>query len=257
MHAGGRCGVWRGGHPDGHVPRCVARVPRNCYGPGDKLPASSGRRSRPAYRGRVRPLPRPHQGKTRAATPPDTTTQWGERALTGTRLGHRGALHGSAGTPRRFGVRCCTTRAPMHRWGWRPSGSAGLLHGGQLARARSPSAQGPLAATPMLGPSGPWSLGSSRSRLPALALVAGTIVASVAATATAGATGWWDRPCRPTWGRLRRVVLQVPCAAIPVPAGSRHKGVHHPPWTYGCAGHRRRQGALTPPANSWRQLQAA
>lgn len=49
----------------------------------------------------------------------------------------------------------------------------------------------------------------SRQRLPALALLAGSILAYTAATPPALSTGCWDRTPRPTAGRLRRVLAQV------------------------------------------------
>src|SRR5262249_52425413 len=60
----------------GGVPRFVARVARNFTARRNVLPAAQGRGRRHAYGDRVRPLPRPHKGKTIAATPPDTTAQW-------------------------------------------------------------------------------------------------------------------------------------------------------------------------------------
>ncbi len=63
----------------------------------------------------------------------------------------------------------------------------------------------------------------SRYRLPELALLAGNVLAYVAATSAAVATGFWDRCCRPTCGRLRRVLLRVDFAAIPVPEGALRK----------------------------------
>jgi hypothetical protein len=58
------------------VPRFVARVARNFTARCNVLPAYQGRGRRPSYGARVRPLPRPHKGKTIAATPPDATAQW-------------------------------------------------------------------------------------------------------------------------------------------------------------------------------------
>jgi hypothetical protein len=98
----------------------------------------------------------------------------------------------------------------------------------------------------------------SRYRLPELALLAGNVLAYVAATSAAVATGFWDRCCRPTCGRLRRVLLRVDFAAIPVPEGALRKKAsvtaHLPK---GVQGHRRRQDVNTLPANSLRQRKAA
>ena len=91
----------------------------------------------------------------------------------------------------------------------------------------------------------------SRHRLPELALLAGNVLAYAAATATAVATGFWDRCCRPTCGRLRRVLLRVDFSEVPVPEGSLRKKAsvtaHLPK---GVQGHRRRSDVLTLPAHS-------
>src|SRR5262249_20346884 len=52
------------------VPRLVARVARNFTARRNGLPAYKGRGRCAAYGARVRPVPRTHKGKTRAATPP-------------------------------------------------------------------------------------------------------------------------------------------------------------------------------------------
>ena len=113
-----------------------------------------------------------------------------------------------------------------------------------LYRDRWPVEQLPLAAKQMVGAHRAFVFGDeSRHRLPELALLAGNILAYVAATTTAVATGFWDRCCRPTCGRLRRVLLRVDFSEIPVPEGPLRKKAsvtaHLPK---GVQGHRRRKG---------------
>src|SRR5262245_65154382 len=87
-----------------------------------------------------------------------------------------------------------------------------------------PLSRCPLAAKQMIGAHRAFVFGAeSRYRLPELALLAGNILAYVAATTAVVATGFWDRHCRPTCGRLRRVLLQVHFSEIPVPAGTLRK----------------------------------
>jgi hypothetical protein len=63
-----------------------------------------------------------------------------------------------------------------------------------LSRDRWPIAQMPLAAKQMVGAHRAFVVGAaSRHRLPELALLAGHVLASAAATATAMATGFWAR----------------------------------------------------------------
>src|SRR5262245_62580031 len=122
-----------------------------------------------------------------------------------------------------------------------------------------PLSRCPLAAKQMLGTHRAFVFGDeSRYRLPELALLAGNVLMYVAATSAAVATGFWDRCCRPTCGRVRRVLLRVDFAEIPVPEGPLRKKAsvtaHLPK---GVQGHRRQKGVRTPLANSLRQRKAA
>ena len=85
----------------------------------------------------------------------------------------------------------------------------------------------PLVAKPILGCGQAFVFGQeSRLRLPELALICGivrsapvpcgSVLSSVAATCTAVATGFWDRACRATCGRLRRVLNRVRFWELPV-----------------------------------------
>jgi hypothetical protein len=128
-----------------------------------------------------------------------------------------------------------------------------------LDRDRWPREPMPLAAKPMSGAHRAFGCGGeSRHRLPELALLAGTVLAYVAATAAAVATGVGDRHGRPTCGRMRRGLLRVDFSAIPVPAGRlRNKAAVTAHVPKGGQGHRRQQGVSILPANSLRQRQAA
>jgi hypothetical protein len=205
-------------------------------------------------------LPRTHKGKTIAATPPDAAAQWmvaGRfiRAQVWDNLVLSTAQPGAAA------FRCTVIHDPRYH--------APLVLATNLAvsayalwcldRDRWPIEQVPLAAKQMVGAQRAFVFGGeSRYRLPELALLVGNILAYVAATTTAIAPGFWDRHCRPTCGRLRRVLLQVHFSDVPMPGGSLRKKAsvtRHVP--KGVQGHRRRKGILTPLANSLRQLKAA
>ena len=128
-----------------------------------------------------------------------------------------------------------------------------------LYRDRWPIEQMPLAAKQMVGAHRAFVFGDeSRHRLPELALLAGNILTYVAATTGAVATGFWDGYCRPTCGRLRRVLLRMDFSEIPVPEGSLWKKgsvTEHLP--KGVQGHRRQKNVSTLSANSLRQRKAA
>jgi len=244
----------------GSVPRFVARVARNFTARCNVLPAYTGRGRRPAYGEHVRPLSRTYKGKIIAAPPPDAAAQWvvaGRivRAHVWDNLVRATAKPGAAT------FRCVVIHDPRYQEPWvlatnLPVSAYALWC---LSRDRWPGEQVPLAAQQMLGAHRAFVFGAeSRYRLPALALLAGNVLTYVAATAAAVATGFWDRCCRPTCGRLRRVLLRVDFSEVPVPAGPLRKKAsvtgHLPK---GVRGHRRQQGLVTLLAKGLRQRKVA
>jgi hypothetical protein len=243
-----------------NVPRFVARVARNFTARRNRLPPYKGRGRYPIYGARVRPLPRKRQGKLLAATPPDATAQWmvAGRIIRAQVWDNLVLADAKPGAP---AFRCMGIHDPRYHEPWvvatnLPVSAYALW---RLYRDRWPIEQAPLAAKQMLGAHRAFVFGSeSRYRLPELALLAGNILAYVAATTAAVATGFWDRQCRPTCGRLRRILLQVHFSEVPVPAGALRKkasATGHLP--KGVQGHRRRKGSPTPLTNRLRQQRAA
>jgi hypothetical protein len=244
----------------GGVPRFVARVARNFTARRNVLPAYPGRGRRPVYGERVRPFPRTYKGRTIAASPPDATAQWvvAGRTIQAQVWEH---LVLSTATPGAPAFRCAVIHDPRYQ---EPLVVATNLPVSTYAlwclyRDRWPVEQLPLAAKQMVGAHRAFVFGSeSRHRLPELALLAGNILTYVAATSAAVATGFWDRCCRPTCGRLRRVLLRVDFSAVPVPEGPLRKKVsvtaHLPK---GVQGHRRQKSVSILPADSLRQRKVA
>ena len=244
----------------GSVPRFVARVARNFTARGNDLPAYKGRGRRPSYGARVRPLPRKHKGKTIAATPPDATAHWvvAGRVI---RAQIWNNLVLATARPGATTFRCVVLHDPRYQ---EPLVVATNLPVSAYAlwclyRDRWPIEQLPLAAKQMIGAHRAFVFGGeSRYRLPELVLLAGNVLTYVAATTAAMATGFWDRRCRPTCGRLRRVLLRVDFSEVPIPEGPLRKKAsvtaHLPK---GVQGHRRRPGVLTSLANSLRWRKAA
>jgi hypothetical protein len=242
------------------VPRFVAHVARNFTARRNRLPPYKGRGRCPLYGERVRPLPRKRQGKRLAATPPDATAQW---MVAGRRIRAQvwDDLVLADAKPGATAFRCVVIHDPRYHAPWviatnLPVSAYALW---RLYRDRWPIEQAPLAAKQMLGAHRAFVFGGeSRYRLPELALLAGNILAYVAATTAAVAMGFWDRHCRPTCGRLRRVLVQVHFSEVPVPAGTLRKKAsvtgHLPK---GVQGHRRRQGSPTTLTNRLRQQKAA
>jgi hypothetical protein len=242
------------------VPRFVARVPRNFTARRNVLPAYKGRGRSPTYGERIRPFPRTHKGKHLAATPPDAIAQWvvAGRTIHAEVWEHLVLPTAKPGAP---AFRCAVIHDPRYQ---EPLVLATTLRVSAYAlwglyRDRWPVEQLPLAAKQMLGAHRAFVFGGeSRHRRPELALLAGNIVTYVAATAAAVATGFWDRSCRPTCGRLRRVLLRVDFSKIPVPAGPLQKKasvtVHLPK---GVQGHRRQKSVITLLTNDLRPQKAA
>jgi hypothetical protein len=244
----------------GGVPRFVARVARNFTARRNVLPASPGRGRRPAYGERVRPLPRTYKGRTIAASPPDAAAQWvvAGRTIKAQIWDH---LVLSTAKPGAAAFRCAVIHDPRYQEPWvlatnLPVSAYALWC---LYRDRWPVEQMPLAAKQMLGTHRAFVFGGeSRHRLPELALLAGNVLSYVAATSAAVATGFWDRCCRPTCGRLRRVLLRVNFSEVPVPEGPWRKKASvtaHLPT--GVQGHRRQKGVSTLPSDSLRQRKVA
>jgi len=244
----------------GGVPRFVARVARNFTARRNVLPAYTGRGRRPGYGERVRPLPRIHKGRTIAASPPDATTQWVVAGRTIQAQVWENLVLSTAkpGAPT---FRCVVIHDPRYQEPWvlvtnLPVSAYALWC---LYRDRWPVEQLPLAAKQMLGAHRAFVFGDeSRHRLPELALLAGNVLAYAAATAAAVATGFWDRCCRPTCGRLRRVLLRVDFSKIPLPEGPLRKKAsvtEHLP--KGVQGHRRRKSLITLSADSLAQRKVA
>src|SRR5215831_422027 len=242
------------------VPRFVARVARNFTARCNVLPAYKGRGRRPSYGLRVRPLPRKHKGKSIAATPPDTTAQW---VVAGriVRAHVWNDLVLATAKPGAATFRCVVLHDPHYQ---EPLVVATNLPISAYAvwclnRDRWPVEQLPLTAKQMLGAHRAFVFGGeSRHRLPELGLLAGNVLTYVAATTAAVATGFWDRYCRPTCGRLRRVLLRVDFSEIPVPEGELRKKAsvtaHLPK---GVQGHRRQKDLITLLANGLRERKAA
>jgi hypothetical protein len=235
------------------VPAWVARLPKN-FTARRATPPPSGGRGRPATRGRVvRPLPRRRQERRLAATPPDQVTTWTEDT-TVVRAEVWADLVLSDAAP---GSPTCTVVA-VHQ----PDYQQPLLLGTPLAlapeqvravyRDRWPVEQLPLAAKQLVGAARQFvHAPETCQRLPELALLAGSILSSAAATLPATPTGYWDRQPRPTPGRLRRVLARGHFPqAVPLPPRLRQKASRTDHLPKGWFGQRRPAAAPIPTSSS-------
>lgn len=236
------------------VARCVVRLKSNSAARRNRLPAYKGHGRPPLYGEPVRPLPRKRQGACRAATPPDRVARWkvGGRVITAHLFDNLVLSEAKPGAPAFRIVVIFDPRYP------KPLVLATNLMVSAYAlwclyRDRWPIEQLPLAAKQMLGAERAFVFGQeSRHRLPELALLAGNLLSYLAATSQPVATGFWDRACRPTCGRLRRALSRMDYSVLPLLAGPVRKKesptAHLPK---GVKAHRRQKAE--PMLERWRQ----
>jgi hypothetical protein len=232
------------------IERYVSRGPTNFTARRASLPPYRGKGRRPTKGSLVRPLPRTYKGRTLAATPPDRRETWqGGTPEKPCRLSAQfwDNLVLPDAPPGAPTFTCVVIHAPrcIHPLVLNTPLPLSGAQAQALYRDRWPVEGLPLWAKQMLGAARQFVFApTSCQRLPALALLAGSILAYTAATHPALPTGFWDRVPQPTAGRLRRVLAQVHCQDLQglphqlrkklSPTGHLPKGVY---------GHRRQKKA--------------
>lgn len=225
----------------------LVRVNQNATARRNELPPYCGKGPRPKRGVLVRPLPRTYAKHKQPATPPDKTQRWSDgRYKIKAHLYEN--LVAADEKPGGQSYRIIVIIDPRYN---KPlvvatnlSASASTIW--NLYKDRWPIEQLPLAAKQMLGAQRSFVFNQqARYRLPALALLAGNILSYAAATLPAVATGFWDRCCRPTCGRLRRCLEKLQFSDLPIPEGEFRKKAsittHLPK---GIAGHRRQKQSI-------------
>ena len=215
--------------PRAHLRRLLAVVARlrKDFTARRASPPPYGGRGRPPTQGEVvRPLPRPGKDRTVPATPPDQVVTWQE----GTRLVRAEVWTNLVlpdGPPDRPPFLVVAIHDPRYREPLLLATPLSLVpqHVRALYGDRWPVEHLPLAAKQLLGAHRQYvHAPETCQRLPALALLAGSVLSYVAATQPAIPTGFWDRHPRPTAGRLRRALARWPFPHhFPLPARLRQK----------------------------------
>jgi hypothetical protein len=193
--------------------RYVLRLAVNFTARRNFLPVHE-RGRKPKYGAIVRPLPRKHKDNTLAATLPDETYAWTEtgRALRAEIWRHLVLKHQTPDEDNQtFDVYAIYNPDFAQPWllavplKLKPESVRAIY------KDRWPVEQIPLAAKQMVGAHRQFvSHLESIQRLPELALLAGSILSFLAATAPAVATGFWDRQPKRTPGRFRRTLIGRP-----------------------------------------------
>jgi hypothetical protein len=192
----------------------VLRLAKNFTARRNFLPQYAGKGRQPRYGAPVRPLPRTHKGKTLAATQPDETITWQENGQTLQAQIWRNLILNIV-VPEKdnktFDIYAIHDARFDQPWllATPVKLQAASVHA--IYRDRWPVEQIPLSAKQMVGAHRQFvHANESVQRLPELALLAGSILSFLAATAPATPTGFWDRKPKRTPGRLRRTLIGKP-----------------------------------------------
>jgi hypothetical protein len=227
----------------------VVRMPQNASARRNVLPTYCGKGTHPKWGVLVRPLPRTYARNPVSATPADLEFCWKEGPVL-VRAYLYDNLVAANEHPGAKGYRLIVILHPHYS---KPLLLAtNLLVSVQavyhLYKDRWPVEQLPLSAKQILGAERSFvSSDEARYRLPELALLAGNILSYVAATGPAVATGFWDRCCRPTCGRLRRSLERVHFSNLSLPQEQiRTKASITEHLPKGVIGHRRQKAQQQP-----------
>ena len=224
--------------------RYLVRVPRNFTAHRNAPADYKGRGRYPIYGEKVRPLPRTYQGREIAATEPDEARHWQDgEATIRAKIWRDLVLPGVEPGPDAQAFDVYVIVDPRFAEPWVLATPVALQ--AQTVQAmyidRWPIEQIPLSAKHMIGAHRQFVFGrNSIHRLPELALLMGSVLSFLAATAPATPTGFWDRHPQPTPGRFRRTLQGQPFPeTYPLPERIREKASVTDHLPKGIAGHRR------------------
>lgn len=187
-----------------------------------------GKGRRPIYGEKIRPLGRSYNGKTIAASSPDRVETWTENGVAmQAEIWEDLILPGVIPGPQAKTFRVYAIYDPAYTTPWLLATPLKLKAATVKAmyQDRWPVEQIPLAAKQMVGAHRQFvHAGESIQRLPELALLAGSILSYLAATAPLAPTGFWDRQPKRTPGRFRRMLTGKPFPqSYPLPRQIRKK----------------------------------
>jgi hypothetical protein len=195
----------------------------------------------PIYGKKIRPLARRYKGKTIAASLPDRVETWVEKGVT-----LRAEIWDRVILPDVIPGKQAKTYATPWLLATPLDLQAATLQA--MYQDRWPVEQIPLAAKQMIGAHRQFvHADESIQRLPELALLAGSILSYLAATAPLAPTGFWDRQPKRTPGRFRRMLMNKPFPqSYPLPGQIRKKASVTGHLPKGILAHRRKTTASAP-----------
>lgn len=210
------------------IERYVLRLATNFTARRNYLPDHAGRGRKPVYGQRIRPLERQYKGKTLAKSSPDRVETWSEAGSQMRAEIWEGVVLPDV-TPdpqaKTFNVYAIYDPAYTTPWVLAVPLTLKAPTVKAIYQDRWPVEQIPLSAKQMVGAHRQFvHADESIQRLPELALLAGSILSFLAATAPAAATGFWDRQPKRTPGRFRRTLMGKPFPqSYPLPEQLRKK----------------------------------
>jgi len=210
-----------------------------------------GKGRKPVYGEKIRPLARSYKGKIIAASSPDRVETWtaegvAMRAEIWEDLILPGVIPGAQA--RTFRVYALYDPAYTTPWLLATPLKLKAATVKAMYQDRWPVEQIPLAAKHMVGAHRQFvHADESIQRLPELALLAGSILSYLAATAPLAPTGFWDRQPKRTPGRFRRMLMGKPFPQLyPLPGQIRKKAAATGHLPKGILAHRRKSTARAP-----------
>jgi len=210
-----------------------------------------GKGRKPVYGEKIRPLERGYKGKTIAASAPDRVETWAEDGVAlRAEIWDDLILPGVVPGPQAKTFRVYAIYDPDYKTPWLLATPLKLKPATVRAiyQDRWPVEQIPLAAKQMVGAHRQFvHAQESIQRLPELALLAGSILSYLAATAPLAPTGFWDRNPKRTPGRMRRMLMGKPFPQVyPLPGQLRKKASATGHLPKGNLAPRRKSTASTP-----------
>ena len=210
-----------------------------------------GQGRKPVYGEKIRPLQRSYKGKNIAASSPDRVETWTEDGVAmRAEIWENLILPSVIPSPQAKTFRVYAIYDPAYTTPWLLATSLTLKAATVRAmyQDRWPVEQVPLSAKQMVGAHRQFvHADESIQRLPELALLAGSILSFLAATAPAAPTGFWDRQPRRTPGRFRRMLMGKPFPqSYPLPSQLRKKASVTGHLPKGILAHRRKSTPSAP-----------
>ena len=206
----------------------LLRLATNFTARRDRQLPYGGKGRKPVYGEKIRPLERSYNGKTIPASGPDRVETWTEGGVAmRAEIWEDLILPGVIPGPQAKTFRVFAIYDPAYTTPWLLATPIKLKAATVKAmyRDRWPVEQIPLSAKQMVGAHRQFvHADESIHRLPELALLAGSILSYLAATAPLAPTGFWDRQPKRTPGRFRRMLMGRPFPQFhPLPQQLRKK----------------------------------